>query len=318
MPDIIPTLRLYILPGIGEQKAQEGGLKEWILKGTYVPELGLAGEIILRNVSIKALVPYINYDFERFCLSSRESFEVSAAERTSNNLAGWPLLKLYYSAFFSAHSLLRVCGAGVTKLDRVQLNHLNQVLNVYSPGQQFGDAGSYYFSIDVPVGYVAGQIDLTFKPSADGAGVHDGFWRLFCNFLTDKAADAVRTGQSSNQSFLADITEITSALKNGSGSGGSWISSIRNEVNYQHLHDAWFPFKKSSKNLEYLSRVTYSESKSLRIDGDKRKVPIDAFVNICRYMACLNIDIGDVIAKRGTGRDGFAAKWKRLAAIFEQ
>ncbi len=281
MAQLSTSLFSGLLPGLGAVPAKEGGFQDWITSGSYRPR-SVASPLVIafEDVAVAAFVPFANFDFERFALAAKESCSIALLEHNKHNLAGWPLLKLYYSSFFGAHAIMRSRGSGVVKLDRAHSFHLNQILQTYDPNSPQLSPGMYYYTTTQGTALAAGQVSLTMKPADSGAGVHESFWKLFCRFLQDEAAKAANQGAADSNLFVAGAIELSEAILNGASGGGVWLSAIRNEINYQHKHDAWFPLRKKSKSLEAISGTVYADSATIRLDGSKEKEPIFVFANV--------------------------------------
>ncbi|WP_310073514.1 hypothetical protein [Phyllobacterium sp. 1468] len=303
-----------MLPRIGQEAAQTTGFHGWIRGGGYQPaDTNANAAISLERVDVRNFVPFANHDFERFALSSRESFSVALLERTSHQLAGWPLLKLYYASFFAAHAVMRALGSGVVKIDGPSASYLTEVLKLYDPNTAKLKGGAYVFRL-VADPSSPGLASITLKPAPEGAGVHDGFWRLFCDFLGDVAKDAVANGAVDAQDFFATAGELTDVIKAGGSESGVWLSGMRNEINYQHKYDAWFPIPGRAKILDVLDEAAaLSDTTTIRLDRSKRKDPVGAFVSTTRFLACLNVELSDLVAVRSTANSAFGQKWRRLA-----
>lgn len=269
-----------------------------------------ASAIALEDVDLKELVRYISFDFERFALASRESLVVACSEKTLHNLAGWPLLKLYYSAFFAAHAIMRSQGTGVVKIERAHAQHVNQLLTIFEPDHTSIAPGMYLYSI-LP-SMETGSLSVVLTPLKDRGGVHQTFWRLFCDLLQDAASAVAQRDGPNAADFIAGAAEVSDAIKLGGYRSVVWFSAVRNEINYQHRHSTWFPLKKDGKVLSALDGVGPASSNTVRFDISKAKDPIAAFANTSRYLALLNIEVADYIAKRSTAGGSFGQKWRRF------
>jgi hypothetical protein len=302
-----------LLPGLGALPAKEGGFQRWIISGSYRPRsITSSLVIVFEDVAAAEFVPFANYDFERFALAAKESCSIALLEHNEHHLAGWPLLKLYYSSFFGAHAIMRSRGSGVVKLDRKHSLHLNQILQTYDPNSPQLSPGMYYYTTTQGTPLRAGQVSLTMKPADSGAGVHENFRKLFCDFLQNEATKAANQGAADSNLFVAGAIELSEAILNGASGGGVWLSAIRNEINYQHKHDTWFPLRKKSQSLEALSGTVCADSATIRLDGSKEKEPIFVFVNVAKCIANLSVEVGNFVAKRSTVGGAFGQKWRRL------
>jgi hypothetical protein len=304
------------LPRLGQEKAIDTGFQGWICKGTYSPVYSdISLGIHLQQVSASDFVPYVNRDFERFSLASRESFFVSLVDRQASSLSGWPLLKLYYSSFFAAHAIMRSRGVGVVNLNKSVTDHLNAVLCAYHSSSLNVSPGQFVYKVIQDSHTSSGEISISLSPAVRGSGVHDSFWVEFCDFLVKEASKAVEIAVPFASDFVAGVSELSDAIKGGGSHGAAWISGVRNEINYQHRHNTWFPLERKNNPLDALLGATYHESSTIRLDLSKTKNVIQSFVNVTKYLACLNIELSDFVAARSTKNGAFGQKWRRLEVI---
>lgn len=310
MPNIAFSLTQNLVRGLGAEPATQGGVRAWMENAGYVPRLGANDEAIeLFSSDLPQLVPFLSFDYERFALASAESLLVATSEWTSHGSMGWPLLKLYYSAFFAAHAVMRSQGTGIVKVERQQAKMVNDFLKVLDPTSTIMQPGMFLYTLD---GLDNGEFRLRFTKHGNGGGVHEGFWDSFCRYLGSAAERAVETGALDADDFLMDATEVTSSIR-GSGSGAnSWLSSTRNEINYQHKHSVWFPTARSQRNMANLGSLRIVPSNTVSLPTSTRKAPIAAFSQVSLYLGLLNIDIADYVAARSTRGGAFGQKWRRL------
>lgn len=313
------SVALYagFLSRLGQEPAKEGGFQRWLLRGSYQPmECQDRHAVLLSRAKLSEFVPYACYDFERFSLSSRETFAVFRDEYLSKRISSWPLLKLYYSAFFAAHALMRGRGMGVVKLARQHTGHLNAVGSTFLKNHDPMLPGMFKYA--VLRSRVLGEIEVTIEPAPTGAGVHESFWTMFCEFLNAEAALSVKNGMADSAEFVVGAAEITQAIRAGGHGSGAWLSSIRNEINYQHMHETWFPLRKGSAAISALDRSPPTESSLVRLDHSKTRDTIKMFMNVSYFLALLNVEVGDLVAGRSTRGQAFGQKWRKLGNLMVQ
>lgn len=299
-----------MLPRLGQLPPKKEGFQGWITSGSYQPIISAdSSTVTLKRINFREIVPYISFDFERFALSSRETFVTACTDNESIKLAGWPLLKLYYAAFFAAHAIMRSMGAGVILISKIPAQHLNSILNIYDSNAPALVPGMFmYRLLRYPTNK---QPSVVLEQQPRSKGVHESFWLIFCDFLLSEAKLASQVNSADSVEFLTGVSEISDVIR--SGSSGVWLSTIRNEINYQHKHGVWFPIKRNSSALAALQNVGITDTASIRLDISKQQNPILAFANISRYLACLNIEVSEFVAKRSTAGGAFGQKWRRLS-----
>ncbi|WP_133176182.1 hypothetical protein [Pelagivirga sediminicola] len=288
-------------------------MRRWIEIGAFVPKvISSAGGFEMGSVNTRQLVPFITHEYERFALSSAESILVANLESDIHGLTGWPLLKMYYSAFFAAHAIMRSQGAGVTKLEKKQAAKINSFLALLGEHDETVTAGMYLYQLDIS--QRSGPI-VTFTPHEPGAGVHESFWNSFCDHLDGHAKTAVRSGTVDATAIVTGSEEVCRAIRGSSSHAGAWLSTMRNQINYQHQHSVWFPLKRRNKVKELLSGLQIQPSKLAKLAASPKTHPVQAFAEATFYLACLNIDVAEVIATRSSKGNAFGPKWKRIRAL---
>jgi hypothetical protein len=163
-----------------------------------------------------------------------------------------------------------------------------------------------------------GEFSILLKPQDKrGGGVHESFWKEFCAFLNEEAAAAVSGAAAGSSDFVAKADELSDAILKG-GATGSWLSHVRNQINYQHGHDLWLPYRKSSEGYQSLIRDGLPAIENARLDVSKTKKPIAAFVNVASYVTNLSNVVGDFTALRSSKGRAFGQKWRRLDQILKR
>jgi hypothetical protein len=313
MSTLARHLCIGIIPKIGQEACKPNGFKSWLEQGSYAPSReNLENDIILERISIQEISPFLSFDYERFALACLETHSIYNAERVNKNVVSWPLLKCYYASFFAAHSVMRSKGLGVTRITSQQAQRLTNVIKIYNPAAKGAAGGDYIFKVSQNE---EGEknIKCHLSPAPSGKGVHDIFWSAFSKFLTDEAQDSIEGAMPEAGEFFTEVTQLVDAIKNGGGSKGSWLSSVRNQINYEHLYDTWHPISKRSECLLALGEAPTLASACL--SNSKTKTPITAFLHTTLYLTGIGIEIGDVIADRSTKGKAFGQKWRRLKAL---
>lgn len=313
MADISSNFIQGLLPDLGREPSKEGGLRHWLSGNAYVPSYdGIAKKLTLANIRRQDLAPYLGHDFERFALASAESFFVASSEWDSHNICGWPLLKLYYSAFFAAHALMRSQGWGFAQLGQSEITHINDFMDLMNPGSSKIEAGALLFRV---TNQAQGQVTVAMTKPRTSLGVHDGFWKSFCDFLNQSANEAVEAAEVGSETFASGVSDVIRSLEGGTSNKG-WMSKVRNEINYQHRYAVWRPNKKSDRTATSIAGVQHSPSSGIPLLVRTGKTPIPAFVRAANYLAMLNMEVAaNVGARSKTGRS-FGQKWRRLCETF--
>lgn len=132
-------------------------------------------------------------------------------------------------------------GTSVSRLDGSHLSSVNKIARAFGAILQPATKGLYICSFD------AGKKELACtKLNPGSAGVHEAFWVYFKARLRLLSSDLLssRIGTiANNQIASAKLSELSDNLSGDPATGGSWLSFMRNEVNYSQRWGTWFPYE---------------------------------------------------------------------------
>lgn len=300
MKHICDPLARRLLPRLVEGMPRSGGVKAWLREGSfYITDLAKDGEVVLRNVGLTEIVPYLSFDYERFALSSLESYLFSREARSQTGAIAWPLIKAYYAAFFGAHAIMRATGRGNVQIDSGTATAIIEIANIYGITLMV-PPGNYDFKL---VQNPDRTLDFFLK-SADGRGsAHEGFWKGFYSFLSDIAGEVAANSEQNANLTIGAIAEVQSILAANGMNSGTWLSFVRNQINYRHEYGVWFPYADVRSVSSIFSRVPKTDGVLFRLDLDTSKKTIDAFTSCCLSLAVLNAQLSQALClRKGVGR----------------
>jgi hypothetical protein len=198
----------------------------------------------------KTFLTPISQDCNRFSSSCLESAIIQNDPSLLPKSLSWIMIRTYYSAFYSGHYLLRLLGFSLSQLDRNVINSVEKIADLY--GYKNGiniEKGFYlcdYSSRDPRI--LFSKLDI----SAD-EGSHGAMWKFLCNRLSFISNDIlVRNVSVDYQPISIKIAQLVDNLKSFGAVNGTWLSKIRNDINYKHLYGTWYPYA-DSKN--YYKRI---------------------------------------------------------------
>ncbi|HKY18698.1 MAG TPA: hypothetical protein VJL82_07165 [Rhizomicrobium sp.] len=254
--------------------------------------------IRLKNVGIAEIVPYIAFDYERFSLSSLESY-LFCTEGGRNRAIAWPLLKLYYAAFFGAHSIMRATGCGLLRVDGSNARIVQEIAKAYSVTVDV-NAGTYEFRL---VQLADKSIDLELARVEEKGGAHEAFWKVFYLFLTRLASEVANNNEVDAQQTIAELAQVQALMGARGLTAGTWLSYVRNQINYRHEHDVWFPYGCTAAAKSLIARIPISDASKLRMDVDAGQKTVEAFTTCCASIAIISSELGKAVGQRsGTAR----------------
>lgn len=306
--DVVPALVRRILPKLADGRPFDGGVREWLEQAKFqvVSDRGLQG-IVIGDVSAPDVVPFISFDFLRFSFSGLESLAFCKTQATRPKAIAWPLLHVYYAAFFSAHSIMRATGSGVVRIETPLAKRVSEIAGLYGINVNFG-SGSYVYKVKRNSNQ---RFDISLERSADTGGAHDQFWREFHAYLDDVGRAVAEADEPDAEKIVAEISEIQELLSGNSSLKGTWLSVIRNKINYQHDYNVWFPYGAPAKAISAVSDISLDPVFRVRLDHDHSKNPLQAFVSSCRLLTYLNYRICAAIRARSTHKH-YRDLWAKL------
>ena len=311
MIDLAPTFLRESLPGLVSEAPAAGGLRGWLQQETFGVSLSASGnEVVLNGIVAENFFPYLLSDYSRFAMAAHESIHLSFADPFDRRATAWSLINRYYSAFFSAHALLRVHGRGVTWIDGAEAARLEKLGKLYiGTNFQFGKGG-YAFEFGLSNSFNA---ELRLARLNSGSGSHDDFWRYFSTYLVNLGAGLLKSGAIDAQQAVARFDEIRQIILAPSMKG-AWLSFMRNEINYQHKFGTWFPFKLPAPNASLEKRLLQQSNSAVNLAVRADSQPLKAFNAVTCCLASLNGDLASILKGRaGVGASRFRSDWDRLS-----
>lgn len=197
----------------------------------------------------KKIAEFFCHEADRFSSAAFESLIVETSRPQYPRSVGWLLIRGYYAAFFSLHSLMRLHGWACTRLTPEVSTILNKEARLLFPGGERIDAGLYLARTS------NNNPELTFENLGGKGASHEALWSVLFPFLaklTDIALDNPVDEQASQQ-LVASVEQFrTLVSKNG---GAVWLTRVRNKINYSHEYGAWHPYEGSTCDTNRIMSV---------------------------------------------------------------
>jgi hypothetical protein len=286
--------RPYWLAGMHAVAGRKSrGLAAWIGDESFQVYTPIAKEAaVLSFTDSSSVVAAFAGDCTRMVSAALESaIDVDPSERLPRSV-GWQIIRVYYSAFFAAHAILRMLGYSLSQLEAVHARSVTDIADLFSMSNGVTLAKGFY---TIRCDTTAKTLALTKSVSTDGS--HGAMWRVLHDVLTE-VTNALLAGTAPStpvQQVAAKLTEVQSALSYGSNAGrGSWLSEVRNRTNYRHEYGAWHPY---TDRFEYYDRLHtifrqwQGDPMSINLWGQpgrdlQRFAEVSAFiVGLCRVMS---------------------------------
>jgi hypothetical protein len=241
MSTIADAIRPFWLAGInnvaGRTPKEIGG---WICDENYqIYTPVFSNKFTLQVFDLGPLLNSFAAEISRVAIAAFETLN-QESERESEKAIAWVLIKTYYAAFFAAHALMRMMGLGCGPIGKSQVNSVLRVANSWSVAvPQSITGGLYQFHCDIPAS--------EFKTTLLSGSPHEGFWKLFdsqIKAISEAVLDpksAVTLDIISRQAVALKLDDLRRNLSRVNGNA-TWLTQIRNAVNYDHRFSAWYPY----------------------------------------------------------------------------
>lgn len=222
------------------------GVESWLTSGAFSWLPSPAGEVLLDvSNNTDSLAEAIASEVSRFSCATYESLLDAEPGLHADRALGWALVRYYYATFYAAHALLRISGQSVTMISPQTASKLNIIGGQYfgiSPGVT---TGLHLVRVDP---HNRSRVSIR-KIGGGGGGSHEEMWKLFLDLVMELEGQLILTQGQSQDALHAvqTLTDLRKQLCRRGKNNGSWLSSVRNDLNYRHDHGVWYPYKVTSK-----------------------------------------------------------------------
>ncbi len=247
----------------------------------------------------------IGGDASRFASAAFVSMHQLDAAVSDASTVAWSLIRLYYAGFYAGHAVLRFLGESCSYLDSGHVSKIRDLGIARSNPSPFPLSAGAYHLVLTPE---QTGIDLV-KAGTRNGGAHEIFWDILDEFLKRASAAAMLghlTPDDGKAVFLKleafrDITKRSA--------GASWLSAVRNEIQYRHDRGVWTPATVNRSGRATLARLSRQWARDpMKIDlelppgGD-----LGRFVAACAFLVALCRSVLGRIADRSSaGNRSFA------------
>lgn len=236
-------LRPFWAPGLNEITGNVSkDLRSWAAEEDYqVYSQKSADEFSTSFSDTEPFLAALAADVNRMAAAAYESISQATKCVTFPRSTAWIIIKSYYASFFAAHAITRMTGRSVINLDHAQTRSVNKIAKVF--GTWTEDVKPGYFSCE----FISGARKAEWRRiDSSPGGVHERFWTYFEATIRRISLDllSVNTGiRADNQQVSVKLAELADNLCYRSSARGTWLSAVRNRVNYRHEFGAWYPYR---------------------------------------------------------------------------
>jgi hypothetical protein len=313
------VFRSFLAPGINNVPINKSiNLSNWLKNGSgfqiyqQVQTTEFQINVFDRN---EFLLP-ISQDCNRFSCSSIESVIKIEDFRILPKSIAWVLIKQYYAAFYSAHFLLRALGLSLTQLDTEVINSIKKIADLYGTLNSVNIESGYYLIDYSDINRIlkCKKVNINF----DG-GSHVALWKLFGNKLKDMSIEMLAKFSTVDvQSISNKLTDLIDNLSYVGSNNCSWLTRMRNDLNYKHLFGVWHPYTLQANQLNLIKdnlELWRSDIMKIELKNLVGKELV-RFSNSCQFIIGLSFIIcNDMIERCSSGKSYLHSGFKRLINV---
>jgi hypothetical protein len=244
-------------------------------------------------------------DCGRFSCAAFQSVSNISNELENRDSFAWSFVKLYYAAFYAGHALIRVLGEGCSYFYKPHTDRLATVADAQGIDPPLRIDSGLYHCVLGPGASVA-----TFaRAAAVSGGTHEAFWFIFGSKMK-AISESILLGplpRSDGQAIFAQVDQMINIISRKTGY--SWLSVVRNDLQYRLQHGAWYPERVRSQIRSNLARAAGQWTRDpMSIDMANQRLGLRGdFVLTCSFIVSLCREIFGHIADRSSeGRRSFA------------
>lgn len=238
----------------------------------------------------------IGGDVNRFSVASFSSLDQIELSLNNKVTFAWGLIRIYYSAFYAGHALLRICGKSCSYLDNEHVKVIKKI--------------SGAMGLDIPFDVTSGLYACALNSNQSGlemtlvrgrvGGAHEAFWEEFDRFISEASNQIIvgKLAPADAARVFAQLEALRRIL--GKGAGASWLSAVRNDIQYRQGRGTWVPSLLNGDRRAIAARLALQWKK----DADEILVEstqigdIGLFVSACSFIIAICREVIKRIAER--------------------
>lgn len=321
MSIIAECLRPFWAPGLNEITGNATkDLRNWLAGENYQIYSQSSADEFSTSFSEKA--PFLGAlaaDVNRMASAAYESIIQAKRSDTFPRSTAWMIIKSYYASFFAAHAITRMIGRSLVTLDFAHVRSVNKIASLF--GMWTEDVRPGYFACEFLRG--TQKADWRRVDSSLG-GVHERFWSYFESIIRGISAEllSIKAGMvAENQQVSVKLAELADNLCYRSSTRGTWLSSVRNRVNYRHEFGAWYPYRGQNPSGTVEERLVndwLADPMSLNLTSHNDR-ELRRFQATCAFIIATCRELAADMAERcPVGRSFQHYGWLAIARIAQQ
>lgn len=303
MAEFADLLRRQWLPGLAEVEARKSlsDVRGWIVGRNFQVYQPVRYPAVLAFSDRRPLCEAFAGEIVRMSMASCESVASIAPVSRLPRTRAWAVVQWYYAAFYAAHALLRMFGTGLIQLERGHVNEIRRIALAF--GEPCDVEGGFH---SVRVNGATLVLD---KMTANG-GSHEFLWSVFDRFLAGTSSSLLAAGGSSSdvQTLALRLDDLRAVLNLPPATAGSWLSYIRNRVNYRHELGVWYPHGEETVERSAILDTAVGSAvlaDDVLLPPAGRAPALQSFLSACRFIVALCEDSAAEMSYRSTARRSF-------------
>lgn len=317
---------LYIAGLNDITKCLDGGLRQWLRSSNnFIPaSYGKDDFLDLIFYNSDEVLEALASDINRLSCAAVETNMNISESHVSKKFIAWVLINYYYSAFYSAHSLLKILGFGLVQIDNYIIQHINEVCTARGIQVPRLSAGLFCFEFHFDKNLLRFYKVTRYNDS------HKGLWQRYYDMLNVFTGVYVATGQydatcicarkpseahpqslyeclptNSAQLLISRIEGLRRVI-NTKGDN-NWFSFMRNTINYSHGFGVWYPYKYYDTQYDNVVKMShyFLLNPLSEIFNDMAEKDVVKYAKYCQLINALNIDVILDLANRNTFNKSF-------------
>ena len=255
----------------------------------------------------------LNSEISKYACAALESYLFKYSSKLSGKSISWDLISTYYSAFFAAHACLKTVGILVSRISNKHVAILERESNKIFSDSLKPHASTYL------IRYEQNSRRINFN-HLDKGGYHEVFWKVFSKEFITIGLSSVKANQTVYQDELLFLNSILNNLN--SSSEFSFLTKVRNEINYALPRAIWYPYTKEYKSEYYSHLFDTKSSRKKELSEFTNLESTDKylkFVATCDALMHLMFDMVNFFFERGkTSHNNSRRHYYKLLKEFEK
>ncbi|MFZ4774583.1 MAG: hypothetical protein ACOYM3_04425 [Terrimicrobiaceae bacterium] len=291
MKDHADFFRGQLTAAFGLEPLGSAKLAEWVNSGNASLTAPVSMGYPQTLQSLTSLRPLFGFEAERFSSAALESYATARTrwnDPEDRDGIAWKFVSLYYSAYYSAHAILRLSGISVTQIDNwrsLESDYKTLYQSQQSPALGL-QSGYHVLKLDqsgTSLSVAQARVDSTH-------GSHTALWHEFKQ-LADSSYANNALNTSLHQAAVGEYSQklSRSLTVDGRACVWPWMPVVRNRINYRLPEQVWgAPSKRLTPSVnKRIHNLIDSPTSGKIFDASAEDLEWFRFSASCVYVVCL-------------------------------